>query len=233
MALPTPETVIYTLVLPSNNKKVKYKPWNGKMEKSLQIALLDDDKATIKNTLQSVIDECTFNELDVESLPDVDTDWIIAQLRSKSVGEVVELTTKCTACEKPIDVGVDLSKAKVIDTVEKREHSIKIDNTISFKMRFPTKNDVFAYMNNDDATRDDLIASMIESVFTKDSVTNSRDVSHKEMVDYVESFNKLSLSAVHAYIDNLPKVVTETKLTCRHCKTEHTMRLEGVDFFID
>lgn len=234
MALPSPSTPIYTLTLPTNKKRVKYKPWNGRMEKALQVALIDDDKATIKNTVQSVIDECTFNTLDVPKLSDVDTDWIITQLRSKSVGEIVELTTNCTNCEKPYDIGVNLSDAVVVDVLgDKRNNNIKIDDTISFKMKLPTKDAVWDYINDAEATKDDLLVTMIESIYTNDVVENPQNYSKQELIDYIDSFNKQSLMEVYQYIDNLPRVVTTTKAKCRHCKTEHTLRLEGSDFFLN
>lgn len=232
MSLPKPDTPIYTLILPSSGKKIKYRPWNGVEEKSLQIALMDDDKTTINNTMMSVINECTFKELDVAKLPDVDVDWCITQLRMKSVGEIVELTMPCSACDKEFDFNINLLEAEVIDNLkEARDKPIKIDNNIFFKMKLPSKEDYDAFASKDETETRELIAMMIDSIYTEDEVSNPKDYSFEEIYDYVKMFNKKTLKEVYKYVENIPKVIVKNVTTCRHCKTEHNILVEGTEFF--
>jgi len=232
MSLPIPNTPIYTLELPSDGKKVKYRPWVGREEKSLQIAMMDDDKTTLKNTLISVIDACTFNELDISKLPDVDVDWIITQLRMKSVGEIVELSMPCPSCTKDFDFGVNLMDVTVSDKwKEKRNQPIKVDEDIFFRMKLPSKENYDMYAANSDADTEDLIAMMIDSIYTSEEVTNPKDYTLQELSDYVRTFNKKTLKEVREYVANQPKVSIACKAKCPHCKAEHNVKLEGTDFF--
>lgn len=232
MSLPKPTTPIYTLELPSNGKKIKYRPWIGKEEKSLQIAMMDDNKNTLKDTLISVLDACTFNELDISKLPDVDVDWLIVQLRMKSVGEIVELTMPCPSCKVEFDFMVNLMDSLVIDKwKEKRNTPIKVDENIFFKMKLPSKENYDLYSSNPDAETEDLIAMMIDSIYTNDEVSNPKDYTLKELSEYVNIFNKKTLKEVRDYVSNQPKVVVSNKAKCPHCKTEHNVKLEGADFF--
>ena len=234
MALPEPKTAIYSTTLPSNGAKIKYQPWDGVMEKSLQVALMDDDKDTIRNTMMSIIDKCTFNELDVEQLPDVDVDWMIAQLRIKSVGELVDLTAICGNCSKEYDFSVNLMDAKITDeNKELRGKPIKlVDEDIYFTLNLPSKPNIERY-NNDPSefTIDMLIASMIKTISTSEEVFSPKDYSKEELLNYVAKFNKKKMVGVYEFVDSLPKVVTDTTAVCRHCKTKHEIHLEGTDFF--
>lgn len=207
-------------------------PWDGRAEKSLQIALMDEDKETIKNTMFAVIDECTYNVLDIENLPDVDIDWIITQLRTKSVGEIVELVANCPSCEKQYDIGINLMEALVVDTtLATRNKPIKIDDDIYFNLQLPSKQNYSAYLNDKSFTRDHLIASMIISVSTSEETFSASDYSKQQLVEYVEVFNKKKKKLLYEYVDNLPRVTVSTKCKCRHCGTEQDIALEGTEFF--
>lgn len=230
MSLPKPTTPIYTISMHSG-QKVKIKPWDGHAEKSLQIALMDEDKTTIRNTMLSVIDECTFNALDVENLPEVEIEWLITQLRLRSVGEIVELTATCSNCTKQYDVNVNLLEAVIEDNSPDRKKPIKVDDDIYFQLRLPTKEMMTNYENDKNFSIDHLVASMIVSVSTSEEVFSPKDYSFEELVQYVEGFNKQKMIHVYKFIEDLPRVVCTTKSTCRHCKTEHDIRLEGTDFF--
>ena len=78
MNLPKPVVATYTTTLPSDNRKVQYRAWIGSEEKALQVALMDDDKTTIENTMNSVIEACTFGKLKPSTMTDVDIDSVVA-----------------------------------------------------------------------------------------------------------------------------------------------------------
>ena len=58
MPLPKVNTPTYELVLPSTNKKIKYRPFLVKEEKVLVIALESEDTKQITNAIKSVIKNC-------------------------------------------------------------------------------------------------------------------------------------------------------------------------------
>ena len=90
MALPKLVTPEYTLTLPSNKQKVKYRPYLVKEEKVLLTAMetaIDKEKSvqneTIRNSTITVINECTFNKVDLNALPEFDIEYL-----SQSSGHV-------------------------------------------------------------------------------------------------------------------------------------------------
>src|SRR5688500_8407046 len=98
MALPVQTSPVYQLVVPSTKKKIKFRPFLVKEEKALLMAEQSEDLNTMVETLKKIVDDCTFNKLDVEKLAVFDLEYILTKLRSKSVGEVAELNVPCQKC---------------------------------------------------------------------------------------------------------------------------------------
>ena len=58
MPLPKIATPTYELVLPSSNRKIKYRPFLVKEEKILIIALESQDQKQIANAVKSILSTC-------------------------------------------------------------------------------------------------------------------------------------------------------------------------------
>ena len=96
MPLPKISTPLYELVLPSNGKKVKYRPFLVKEEKILIMALESEDTKQITNAIKSVISDCISTRgIKVDKLPTFDIEYLFLNIRAKSVGETVEVNVTC------------------------------------------------------------------------------------------------------------------------------------------
>ena len=80
----------YKLTIPSTGKSVTYRPFLIKEEKALLIAQQSEDPETMITTLKSVIESCIIDPIKSSDLAIFDIEYIFTQLRSKSVGEIVE-----------------------------------------------------------------------------------------------------------------------------------------------
>ena len=130
MALPKVTTPTYELVLPSTDKKVKYRPFLVKEEKLLLIAMESENDVNIADSVKQVIKNCTFNEVDVEKLPVFDLEYVFLQIRAKSVGEIVKIKLLCPDDKKTYaDVDVDLTKIDV-QVDDKHTNKILFDDKI-------------------------------------------------------------------------------------------------------
>src|SRR5210317_38260 len=96
MALPKVETPTYELTLPSQDIKVKYRPFLVKEEKILLMAMESQKEEEIYNATKQIVDTCTFNSLEVESLPMFDLEYIFLNIRAKSVGESLKFYVQTT-----------------------------------------------------------------------------------------------------------------------------------------
>ena len=68
MALPKLDIPTYTLELPSTGEEIKYRPFLVKEQKTLMILQEGDEKKNIYDAISRLIDDCTFNSLNVKKL---------------------------------------------------------------------------------------------------------------------------------------------------------------------
>ena len=90
MSLPKIITPEYTVQLKSIKTPVRYRPYLVKEEKLFLTAKESDDPKEIERAILQVIKNCTFGEVDVDSLPTFDVEYLFLQLRAKSVNNVID-----------------------------------------------------------------------------------------------------------------------------------------------
>ena len=90
MALPTLNVPTYELTLPSSGKNVTFRPFLVKEHKVL-LTLSEAEDKEVSRILRDLVDVCTFQKLNVRELPHFDIEYLFLKLRSKSIGETVEV----------------------------------------------------------------------------------------------------------------------------------------------
>jgi len=111
MTLPTLETPTYELILPSTNKKVKYRPFLVREYKIL-LTNVGNDSSEVSRIVIELVDNCTFKTLDMNKLAHFDIEYLFLNIRAKSISETTELIINCDCGEK-IEYSMDLTKIKI------------------------------------------------------------------------------------------------------------------------
>ena len=128
MPLPKVNTPTYELVLPSNNKKIRYRPFLVREEKILIMALESEDMKQITNSVIEILNACILTKgVKVSTLSTFDIEYLFLNVRAKSVGESIEVNVTCPDDNKTsVQVSVDLDAIKV---KKNRKHTniIKLD----------------------------------------------------------------------------------------------------------
>ena len=81
MPLPKVSTPVFDLDLISSNKKIKYRPFLVKEEKSLLIALESGEEKTILNTLKNVLKSCVISRVKIDELPSFDLEFLFFEYK--------------------------------------------------------------------------------------------------------------------------------------------------------
>ena len=118
MALPKLTTPTYELEVPSTDEKIQFRPFLVKEEKILLIAMESGKNEDIIEAVKQIVEECTFNKLNLGTMPMFDVEYIFLQIRSKSVGEVSKLKLLCPDDKKTyaeVEVKLDDVKVQVED----------------------------------------------------------------------------------------------------------------------
>lgn len=232
MALPKLNVPTFELTLPSNGKKIKYRPFLVKEHKALLI-LKDSEDDDVARILEEIVDICTFNELNVKALPSFDLEYIFLHIRARSVGEIVDLIVNCD-CGNKIDYQMDVTKVNV-ETNEKHKTKIQINETIGIEMRYPRFQDVLKIYADDDQDKViDLIISCIKAIYTTDGDYTEITVDDKEELrEFVFSMTKDQFDKVEEFFVTMPKLKQNIDVTCDKCGKENHATLEGMqNFFV-
>ena len=130
MPLPKINTPTYDLTLPSNGKKVKYRPFLVREEKILIMALETEDMKQISDAVLTILNGCILTRgIKIENLPSFDIEYIFLNVRAKSVGEKIDVNITCPDDNKtPVTVLVNLDDINIKQTDDHKK-DIKLDDS--------------------------------------------------------------------------------------------------------
>ena len=136
MPLPKIATPTYELVLPSSERKIKFRPFLVKEEKILILAMESQDTKQIANAVKNVISQCILTKgIKVEKLSTFDIEYLFLNIRGKSVGEEIEVMITCPDDGKtqvPALINIDSIKVQRNDEHEK---DIVLDEQYTLRMK--------------------------------------------------------------------------------------------------
>ena len=236
MALPKLNTPTYELEIPSTDEKIKFRPFLVKEEKILMMALETKDNAQIVNAVKDIVNECTFNKVNISTMPMFDTEYIFLQIRSKSVGEVSKLRLLCPDDKKTYaDVEVNLPDVKV-QVEEGHTNKIELGNDMGIIMTYPTI-DTFIGNNITAVTADnmlDIVGSCVLQIYEEkgEKVYEAKDQTKKELSEFLEQLQTIHFRKLQNFFETMPRLKHTIKLKNPKTKKVSEVTLNGLnDFF--
>lgn len=240
MALPIQSTPIYKLIVPSTGKEFKYRPFLVKEEKALLIAQQSEDQKVMADTLKGIIHSCAKSEIDLTNLATFDLEYIFTQLRSKSVGEKVELVF---GCDEP-HTGEDLKKSKVkiiidlskIEISKDENHTKKIElfDGIGVIMKYPTIDVLNGLESLEGENIDEifeLISNCIETIYTPTELFHVKEQTQEEVIDFLNNLTSDQFQKIQEFFRTMPKLTYKINYSCPVCKKKHSQTLGGLQNF--
>ena len=239
MALPMLSTPTYTMVVPSTDANVRYRPFLVKEEKALMIAQQSEDPIVMVETLKNVVKDCVLDKIDVTKLATFDLEYMFMQIRGKSVGETIDLVLACDE-----DHGEQNEKARVPYTInineivvtKNPEHTNKIPlyNDVGVVMKYPSVQDLRKLQNLDDNDLDrifDVIALSIDYIYDGDKLYYGKDQSHEELLTFLGNLSSQQFVQVQKFFETMPKLTKQVEYDCPVCGKHHSRTLEGIQSF--
>lgn len=239
MALPLNNTPVYSLVVPSLKKTVKYRPFLVKDQKALMLAQQSEDDKVMVDTLKSVISSCIVDELDVDSLALFDLEYIFTQLRSKSVGENVDLILSCDEDHgdqnklAKVKITVNLNEIQV-ESKEDHDKNIKLWGDVGVVMRYPSVDVIKKFQNikeSDTESVFNIISQSIEYIYDGNEVYHTKDQSKSELMEFINNLTTEQFQKIQKFFETMPKLTYDINYNCPVCSKAHNVKLEGMDSF--
>ena len=238
MPLPKITTPIYELELPSNGKKIKYRPFLVKEEKILILALESEDMKEITNAIVQILSECILTKsIKISELSMFDIEYLFLNVRSRSIGEKIEVTVTCPDdSETKVNMDIDIESIKI---QKDKNHSniIKLDNDISMKMKYPSLDQFVENnfeFNSEDTDVDkslSMIISCIDMVYTQEECWSAVDCTKKELQEFVEQMNTKQFKEIEEFFTTMPKLSHTIVVKNPKTKVESEVVLEGLASF--
>ena len=236
MALPKLTTPVYELVIPSTDEKIKYRPFLVKEEKILLIAMESNENNQILQAVKDIVTECTFNKLNLGTMPMFDVEYIFLNIRAMSVGEISKLRLLCPD-DKETYGEIDVNLSEVIVQVEEgHTNKIELTDEMGLYMKYPTI-DSFVSTGITDVTASnmlDVITTCIAQIYDKkgEEVFDANDQTKEELVEFVEQLNSKQFQDVQKFFDSMPKLKHVVKLENPKTGVVNDILLQGLsDFF--
>lgn len=239
MALPKIETPTYELSLPSQDIKVKFRPFSVKEEKVLLMAQETENKTDITNTVLNVLNACTFNSIDLKELPLFDIEYLFLNVRAKSVSEIAKFRVICPDDLKTrVDVEIDLTKVEV-QVEDNHTNDIMLDESrkLGVIFKYPSLGmlDVSSITDAEDMKTDDLfklIIGCIDHIYEGEKIYPAKDTTQNEMMEFIESLQSNQFEKMQEFFKTMPVLKHEVEVENPNTKKKSTMKFQGIsDFF--
>ena len=231
MALPKLASAKYELTLPSNGKKVEFRPFLVKEEKLLLMAQSAGAETDQIRAIKDIIHNCTFDSVDANTLPFFDLEYVFLQLRAKSVGEVAKLQITCPDDGvTKVEVEINLAEVTCVNNVE---HNDKIDlgNGIGMMMVYP-KIEIMANAAGGDTEKAfDIVKACVGSIYDGENITDRKDMDEKELDTFIESMTHQQFEDMNNFFITMPRVKEEVSVKNPNTGVESKVVLEGMASF--
>lgn len=205
MPLPKTKHPLFETTLPSNGRMISYRQMLVSDEKILLMAKSSEDDNDIYRAVKQVVNNCIIGE--VEELTTFDIEWLFLQIRSTSIGNLIELAFVDKEDEQEYKFAVDLDDV-VINWPRQFEEGegalITVGDNTAIKMRYPPS----GLYDDKQATGPDayeyIAARCIDTIFDGDDIYSSEDSSIEELVEYVHNLDVKTYKIVKDFIASTP-----------------------------
>lgn len=235
MALPKLNVPKYKLKLPSDGRTVNYRPFLVKEEKILLLATETGEQSDIVVAIKNIIKDCT-DIKDVESLATFDIEYVFLQIRTKSVGESVDISITCPDDnETTVAVSIPLDDIKVVKD-RKHKSEIKLSDEIIITMGYPNL-ESFVSMNFADEGESgidqvfQMAVSCMKTIADAEQVYDCADSTKQELLEFLEQLNSAQFVKIQEFFETMPKLTHTVKVTNPNTGVESEVVLEGLASF--
>lgn len=231
MGLPKIELPLFELTVPSSGKKVTYRPFTVKEEKILLLAQETKELDQIVLAIKQIISNCV-NGVDVNELPMFDLEYLIINIRAKSVNNELKFTVVDDETSENVELSLDLNNI-TLTTSPKHSKKIQANDDYTIIMKYPSidslKN-ILGGENKDPVF--DIMVGCIDMLVSNDGdkVYKFSEFDKNEITEFVESLNSKTIEDIKMFFETMPALKIELPYVNKN-NNKRTFVLEGLNSF--
>lgn len=242
MALPSLKMLGFPVTIPSTKESIEMRPYLVKEERILLMAQESGDPHQITDATASIVRNCTFDKVEPKTAPYFDIEYLLLQLRIRSVGDTANPVYICQnlvgneeRCRNKVSMEIPLTKIDV-SPIDPEAKIIKLSPELRLTLKYPTIYDITKYLllvDNPLAELDALtgILDTVEDLTTGETHV-IEDSPYNEQLEFLYSLTSANLADIVAFIKNVPTVTHTATFACDKCGYTEDMTFRGlVSFF--
>jgi hypothetical protein len=240
--LPKLDVPIYSVNLISTGKPIRFRPFLVKEQKLFLMTAESADGNEMISTIRQVLKNCVLDEIDIDSLPTFDLEFLFMHLRARSVEEVVELNYKCNnrvkgeegqekTCSGVVNLKVNILEIEPTKN-PKHEKKIQINNDLGIVFKYPTFEMFQKYEKmSESEVMINILVDCIDYIFDKEQVYYAKDTPKKELEDFVDNLQQKDLEKFKEFFDTMPEIKKDFHFKCPKCAYEEEITIKGMQSF--
>ena len=196
------------------------------------IAQESEDEKSMQAAIAKCIEDCTFAKVNAWELPAFDVEYIFLKVRSKSVGETVELGITCPDDnETVVQKKIDLSKIECTMHVG-HTNEIQLTDSVKVIMKYPTLKDV-GLITGDSETQAlfQMVSANIYQIIDGETIHQRADISDVELEEFIGSMTSQNLDQISNFFETSPKLTHEVSVKNPNTGKTGKVVLEGFQSF--
>lgn len=229
---------VFDVTIPSTGQVVQLHPFVMKQYKALMIAKEGGD---LNKAIIQAVNMCISGgeNLDVETMPIQDIEYLFIQLYMSSTGSVdIPVKYKCnhkhdddSECDEILDAWIHLQDTWVPKSDS--DGKLMINKKVGIQMKYPT----LGILNKHDTNTADgmlnMVLDCVDYIFTENEQYTPDELGSEQFAKIMEQLTGHMLGELSEYIGSVPRITNMIKLKCPKCGQEHEIVLSGIeDFFM-
>lgn len=205
MPLPKIDLPLFTITMPSIDKKLSCRPFLVKEEKILLMAQQAGEEKDIILAIKQILTNCIQDKsFDPDKLTTFDLEYMFLQLRARSVDNVAKLSYRDLEDDKVYDFDVDLDKVTL--DMKKVDNKIPINDELGILMKYPTID--FVESLPDFASAEEIlelmIANCIDKVYDSENIYDAKEQTPEELQQFLDQLNVNVYNKIKEFITTIP-----------------------------
>ena len=215
MALPKIDKPVFTMLVPSQKKQVKFRPFVVREEKILLIAQQSGQEKDMVRAIKQILTNCVQEEnFNIEDLTTFDLEYMFLKLRARSVNNVIEVSYRDNEDDKVYDFEIDLDTVEMMKPAE-INNKIMVTDTVGIVMKFPSVKVLENTPENTSAPDlvEYLVRSCVDQIFDEEEVYLASESTEAELQEFIEGLDVQTFQKIREFFDSLPSLYHKLEYT--------------------
>ena len=240
--LPKIEVPIYTVNLISTNKPVRFRPFLVKEQKLFLMAAENEDQKETIGVIRQVLKNCVLDEIDIDTIPTFDLEYLFMNLRARSVEEIVDLKYKCNntvkdekgedkICNTSVEFKLNLLEIHPSKD-EKHTNKIELTQHLGVCLKYPTFEMIQKYEDMDEKdVMMTILVDCVDYIYDKDNLYYAKDSTKEELEEFIDNLQQQHLEKIKVFFDTMPEIKKDLQFKCPKCEYEENIVVKGLQNF--